>query len=137
MGIARDAKVAAMAAVPLFSHCSKRELARIARLADEVDLPAGRMLTREGARGREFFVLLEGTAAVRRGARTLPPLGPGDFVGEIALVTDTARTATVTATSPVRALVVTDREFRRLLRERPEIQAKVLEAVAERLAATL
>jgi cAMP-dependent protein kinase regulator len=137
VGITQDSKVAAMAGVPLFSHCSKGELARIARLADEVDLPAGRVLTKEGARGREFFVLLEGTADVRRGAHSLPPLGPGDFLGEIALVTDKARTATVTATSPVRALVIHDRAFRQLLRERPEIQTKVLQAVAARLAATL
>jgi CRP/FNR family transcriptional regulator, cyclic AMP receptor protein len=131
----RDPKVAAMAEVPLFSRCSKRELAQIARLADEIDLPAGKVLAREGARGREFFVLLEGTADVHRDAHLLRSLGSGDFMGEIALVADVPRTATVTATSPVRALVITDRAFRELLRSSPQIQGKVLEAVASRLAA--
>ena len=80
---------------------------------------------------------LEGTADVRSNTRLLPPLGPGDFFGEIALVTDVPRTATVTTTSPVRALVITDRAFRELLADSPEIQGKVLEAVAQRLAALL
>lgn len=122
--------------VPLFEQCSKGELRKIAQLADEIDLPAGKVLTKEGSRGREFFVLLEGTADVRRETRLLPPLGPGDFFGEIALVTDTPRTATVTATTPVRALVITDRAFRELLHDSPKIQTKVLAAVASRLAAT-
>ena len=126
-----------MAKVPLFSRCSKGELGRIAQIADEVDLPAGKTLTKEGARGREFFVLLQGTADVRSNTRLLPQIGPGDFFGEIALVTDVPRTATVKTTSPVRALVITDRAFRGLMHKSPEIQRKVLEAVASRLAATL
>jgi CRP-like cAMP-binding protein len=133
----KDLKVAAMENVPLFSLLSKGELRRIAQLADEVDLREGKVLTKEGTRGREFFVLLEGTADVRSNTRLLPALGPGDFFGEIALVTDVPRTATVTTTSPVRALVITDRAFRDLLRDSPTIQGKVLEAVAQRLAATL
>jgi CRP/FNR family cyclic AMP-dependent transcriptional regulator len=132
-----DSKVKAIAKVPLFSRCSKRELARIAQLADEIDLPAGKTLTQEGARGREFFVILAGTADVQREARPLPSLGPGDFFGEIALVTDVPRTATVTAATPIRALVITDRAFRELLRNTPDIQGKVLEAVAARLAKTI
>ena len=132
-----DPKIAAMAKVPLFARCSKKELTSIARLADEVDLPAGKVLTTEGDRGREFFILLEGSAGVRSDGRELASLGEGDFFGEIALVTDKARTATVTATTPMRALVITDRAFRELLRNSPEIQGKVLAAVADRLAATL
>ncbi|HEY7691383.1 MAG TPA: cyclic nucleotide-binding domain-containing protein [Gaiellaceae bacterium] len=132
-----DPKIAAMEKVPLFAHCSKRELAAVASLADEVDLPAGKVLTQEGARGREFFVLLEGTADVSSDGRQMRSLGEGDFFGEIALVTDKARTATVTATAPMRALVITDRAFRELLRNSPEIQGKVLAAIADRLAATL
>ena len=120
-----DPKIAAMSKVPLFARCSKRELESIASLADEVDLPAGKVLTAEGERGREFFVLLEGSAGVRSDGRELASLGEGDFFGEIALVTDKARTATVTATTQMRALVITDRAFRGL------------EAVADRLAATL
>jgi CRP-like cAMP-binding protein len=135
--LGKDSKAAAMARVPLFSRCSKSELGRIAQIADQVDLPAGHTLTKEGTRGREFFVLLDGTADVRRGGRAISSLKGGDFLGEIALVTNVARTATVKTTSPVRALVITDRHFRELLRTSPEIQGKVLEAIAARLAASL
>ncbi len=134
MKIGHDSKIEAMANVPLFSRCSKSELRRIAQIADEVDIRTGRTLTKEGARGREFFILLEGTVDVRRDTRLLPSLGPGDFLGEIALIADVPRTATVTATTPVRALVITDRAFRELLRTSPGIQGKILEAVAARLA---
>ena len=126
-----------MERVPLFARCSKKELAKIAGIADEIDIPEGKVLTREGDRGREFFVVLEGSADVGRDAQSFPSLGTGDFFGEIALVTDKARTATVTATTPMRMLVITDRAFRELLRNSPEIQSKVLAAVADRLAATL
>jgi CRP/FNR family transcriptional regulator, cyclic AMP receptor protein len=131
-----ETKIDAMAKVPLFSRCSRSELGRIAKLADEIDLKAGKTLTREGERGREFVVILEGEADVRSDTRLLRPLGPGDFFGEIALVTDAPRTATVTAVTPMRALVVTDRAFRQLMRDSPQIQGKVLEAVADRLAAS-
>jgi CRP/FNR family cyclic AMP-dependent transcriptional regulator len=127
-------KVDLLRTVPLFAHCSKDELGEIARLADEIDLSEGKEMTQQGGRGREFFVLLEGTADVMRDGERLNQLGKGDFFGEIALVSDSPRTATVTATSPVRALVITDRAFRQLLDEQPEIQRKVLVALAERLA---
>jgi CRP/FNR family transcriptional regulator, cyclic AMP receptor protein len=129
-------KIDALAGVPLFSRCSRSELGRIAKIADELDLKAGKTLTREGERGREFFVILEGEADVRSDTRLMRPLGPGDFFGEIALVTDAPRTATVTALTPVRSLVITDRAFRQLMRDSPQIQGKVLEAVADRLAAS-
>jgi CRP/FNR family transcriptional regulator, cyclic AMP receptor protein len=127
-------KVDVIKRVPLFAGCSKRELEQIAQIADEIDLAEGKEMTREGSRGREFFVLLEGEADVTKGGSSINKLGPGDFFGEIALISDSPRTATVTATSPVRALVITDRSFRRLLDEQPEIQRKVLMALAERLA---
>jgi CRP-like cAMP-binding protein len=110
---------------------------RIGQLADEVDLPAGKRLTKEGSRGREFFVLLEGSADVERNGQRIATMRGGDFFGEIALVTDVPRTATVTTISPVRALVITDRAFRELLRDSPAIQGKVLEAIASRLAHSL
>jgi CRP-like cAMP-binding protein len=118
---------------PLFAHLSKRDLAQVAQLADEIDLSKGKEMTREGAPGREFFVLLEGEADVSKNGRRINQLGPGDFFGEIALVSDSPRTATVTATSPVHALVITDRSFKRLLKDDPDIQSKVLAAVAARL----
>jgi CRP/FNR family transcriptional regulator, cyclic AMP receptor protein len=130
----RNEKVELIKKVPLFAGCSKGELEQIAQIADEIDLPEGKEMTREGSRGREFFVLLEGDADVIKDGSSINKLGSGDFFGEIALVSDSPRTATVTATSPVRALVITDRSFRRLLDEQPEIQRKVLVALAERLA---
>ena len=125
-----------MESVPLFARCSKSELGRIAQLADEIDLPAGKVLAQQGDRGREFFVLLDGSAEVQADSDPRPPLGPGDFFGEVALVTDQSRTATVTALTPVRALVITDRAFKELMRTSPELQTKILEATADRLAAT-
>jgi CRP/FNR family transcriptional regulator, cyclic AMP receptor protein len=130
----RNEKVELIKGAPLFWNCSKRELQQIAQLADEIDLRAGKDMTRQGERGREFFVLLEGDADVIKDGRSINRLGAGDFFGEIALVSDTPRTATVTATSPVRALVITDRSFRRLMKDQPEIQNKVLAALAARLA---
>jgi CRP/FNR family cyclic AMP-dependent transcriptional regulator len=133
----RNEKVELIKKVPLFAHCSKRELQEVAQLADEIDLREGKEMTRQGTRGREFFVLLEGSVSVDKNGRQINTLGAGDFFGEIALVSDAPRTATVTATSPVRALVVTDRSFKRLMEDVPEIQSKVLTALAERIAPDL
>lgn len=131
----KNAKVELIKRVPLFSHCSKKELGLIAQLADEIDLPEGKTLMREGDRGREFFVLVEGTADVRKGERKLSTLESGDFFGEIALVSQRPRTATVTTASPVRTLVVTEQSFRSLLERAPDVQRKVLQALADRVAA--
>lgn len=136
MALRKNAKVEMLKRVPLFSRCSSKELGEIAKITDEIDLPEGRVLTKEGASGREFFVLIEGNADVRRKRRKVGTLGPGDFLGEIALVTKIPRTATVKTTSPVRALVVSEQNFRRLLERAPQVQIKVLEALAERVAAT-
>jgi CRP/FNR family transcriptional regulator, cyclic AMP receptor protein len=131
----KNAKVELIKRVPLFSHCSKKELGMVAQIADEIDLPEGKTLMREGDRGREFFVLVEGEADVRKGNRKVSTLGGGDFFGEIALVSQRPRTATVTTASPVRALVVTEQSFRSLIDQAPEVQRKVLQALADRVAA--
>ena len=130
----KNAKVELIKRVPLFSHCSKKELGLVAQIADEIDLPEGKTLMREGDRGREFFVLVEGSADVRRRNRKVNTLGSGDFFGEIALVSQQPRTATVTTSSPVRALVVTEQSFRSLLDRAPDVQRKVLQALADRVA---
>jgi CRP-like cAMP-binding protein len=131
----KNAKIELIKRVPLFAHCSKKELGLVAQIADEIDLPEGKTLMREGDRGREFFVLVEGEADVRRGDRKLNTLGGGDFFGEIALVSQRPRTATVTTASPVRVLVVTAQSFRSLLDRAPDVQRKVLQALADRVAA--
>jgi CRP-like cAMP-binding protein len=132
----KDAKTELLRRAPLFANCSKGELAMISGIADEIDLKEGKELTRQGAPGREFFVLIEGTADVVKDGLKVNSLEGGDFFGEIALVHHAPRTATVIATSPLRALVITERNFKRLLDESPEIQRKVMVALAERLAPT-
>ena len=97
--LGRNAKVDMIKGVPLFERCSKKNLAQVASIADEIDLPEGKVLTREGRTGHEFFVLLEGTADVTRNSKHIRTLGPGDFFGEIALVSRIPRTATVTTLS--------------------------------------
>jgi CRP-like cAMP-binding protein len=130
----KDAKSELLRRAPLFANCSKRELEAIGGIADEIDLREGKELTREGKPGREFFVLVDGTADVIKKGRKVNTLEAMDFFGEIALIHESPRTATVKATSPVRALVITERNFKRLLKEQPDIQRKVLEALAERMA---
>jgi len=129
----RDAKIELLKRVPLFADCSKRELHEISLVADEIDVPAGFSLTREGASGQELVVIVDGKADVTKRGRRINTVGRGDFVGEIAIVTDTPRTATVKTTQPTHALVVTRRDFRSLLKRVPSIQLKVLESLAERL----
>lgn len=130
----KNAKVEMLRRVPLFAHCSKRELQEIAGLADELALGAGRELTREGERGSEFFVILDGDAVVRRKGRKIDAVAGGDFVGEMSLVSGRPRNATVVAETPLRTLVVTRRDFERLLKTSPGIQLKVLKALADRVA---
>jgi CRP-like cAMP-binding protein len=129
----RDRKIELLSHVPLFSGCSKKELRKIAGIADEIDLREGKVLTRQGAPGREFFVLLEGTVDVVRDGKKINELGAGEFFGELALISNIPRTATVTATSPIRALVVVDRDFRRLLKDDVTVAVKVLGTMAERM----
>lgn len=134
MRLRRNAKIDLLRGVPLFAACSTKELGLIATAVDELAQPAGTVLTEEGARGREFFVLIDGTVTVTKAGKPLSPLGPGDFFGEIALITDVPRTATVVAKTPVRLLVMTAPAFRRLVEETPSIQGKVLLALARRVA---
>jgi CRP-like cAMP-binding protein len=135
LGLRKDAKVKIISGVPLFAGLSKRELSQVASIADEVDLRAGKTLIREGERGREFFILLDGTVEVSRKGKRLATRKGGDFFGEVALMCDVPRVATVTTTAPTRALVITDRDFRSLVKRSPSIALKVLEAVGERLPA--
>ncbi len=131
--LGRDAKIDLLKGVPLFADASRRELREISMVADEVVLPTGSTLAREGASGHELVVIVEGAADVTRRGRKINTVADGDFVGEIALVTDRPRTATVTTTQPTHALVVTRRDFRTLMKRVPSIQLKVLDALAQRL----
>lgn len=133
MPLSKNEKVELLGRIPLFAGCTKAELIEVAISADEREASEGETLTEEGQRGREFFIVVEGTVAVRRGGRKLADLGPGDWFGEIAILTYKPRTATVTATSPVRLFVISDRAFRRVVETTPRIAVKVLGNVALRL----
>jgi CRP-like cAMP-binding protein len=133
----RNAKIELLRAVPLFSGCTSKELGQISALGDELHQPAGAELTTEGVKGREFFVLIEGTVEARRKGRRVATFETGDFFGEIALLTESPRTATVIAVTPVRLLVISGQSFRRLLGDTPSIQGKVLAALAERMKPTV
>jgi CRP-like cAMP-binding protein len=118
--------------VPFFEHLKKKDLELIGRQTDEVDVPEGKVLAREGDFGQEFFVVESGTADVSRGGEVIARLGPGDFFGEMALLEEERRTATVTATSPMTLIVMTRADFRALDRSMPDIHQKVHDAIAER-----
>ena len=129
----KDAKIELLRRVPLFERCSKRELQEVASVADELRLPDGRTLTTEGKHDRDLIVIVEGAAEVRRKGRKIATLSSGDFLGEIALVTGRPRTATVTTTAPSQLLVITERDFRDVMRRTPSITFKVIEALGARL----
>jgi CRP-like cAMP-binding protein len=131
--LTKNEKIELLRRIPLFAECTKAELVEVAISADEREAASGQVLTEEGQRGREFFMLVAGAVAVTRSGRKLADLGPGDWFGEIAILTYKPRTATVTATSPVRLLVISDRAFRRVVETMPRIALKVLRNVAERL----
>ena len=121
--------------VPLFQSLSKKELERLSRSMDEVDLPEGKRLAEEGAFAYEFFIIEEGAASVSREGKKVRDLQPGDFFGEIALLEAERRTASVVTTSPMVAIVMTGPDFRAMEREQPEVAAKVREVIQQRLAA--
>jgi CRP/FNR family transcriptional regulator, cyclic AMP receptor protein len=123
-----------LAAVPLFEGLSKKQLRRISSLMTRLDEPAGKVLTREGQQGYEFFIVLEGEVEVRQGDRLVATRGPGEYVGEIALLDKRPRTATVVATTPVLVEVLSRREFMSLLAQAPELSEQLLATMARRLA---
>jgi CRP-like cAMP-binding protein len=129
-----DQKLTLLSKVPLFADLGQRDLEMVGRLADEVTVPAGKVLAAEGSGGHEFFVILDGTVRITQGSRHLADLGSGDFFGELAMIANVPRTATATATTAANLLVVAHREFTTLLADQPRIRDKVMIAVARRLA---
>ncbi len=120
--------------VPLFSRCSGRELRIVARHAEAIHLPEGSVLFEEGDTGDAFYVVLEGTAEVRRGTgRRLNSVGVGGWFGELALLDAAPRSASVIATSELEVAVLGARIFRTLLRELPTISERLLAALAGEL----
>jgi CRP-like cAMP-binding protein len=130
----QDTKVQALKGIPLFAGLTRKELLQLERVCEDLEVQPGRVLCTEGETGREFFVLVDGKVQVIRKGRRVATLTGGDFVGEIALVTELPRTATVTAETPVRLFVLTSREFHAVLDQNPKVERKVLRALARRLA---
>lgn len=118
--------------IPLFAGLSRKERRMVAQRADEVDIDAGREIVREGDFPYEFFAIQEGTAEVKRGDQHLAEIGPGDFFGEMGLIDDAPRNASVIARSPVSAVVMTGQAFRQIDREFPEVAKTIRKAVDER-----
>ena len=128
-----DQRVARLKAVPLFAHCTAKQLAFIVTQVEDMDFPVGRVLCREGQSGGDFFILLSGAADVTRGKRKLATMQPGDFFGEIALLDGGRRTATVTTTAPSRCFVLGPRQFQNVLHQDVDIANAVLKALATRV----
>lgn len=122
-----------LAAIPLFSALNKRDLQRIAKASNEVTRPAGSLLVDQGDLGREAFIIMEGTATVRRNGRKVGTLGPGDAVGELSLLDHGPRTASVTADSEITVLVLSAREFSGVIEEVPGLAHRLLGQLAGRV----
>ena len=131
--MATDEKLEKLRRVPLFAGLGRRELERLGMLTDEVDLPAGRVVMRQGDRGEELFILMRGAARVERDGRDTVTLGADDFFGEIALVDGGHRTATVTLSEDSELLVLGRRQFQQVMEEFPHVREQILEVLAQRV----
>ena len=119
--------------MPLFSACSRRELAQVAALTVPSELAAGTILTREGAPGGLAFVLASGKAEVTRAGKRLATLGPGDVVGELSLIDGEPRSATVRALTDLEVLEIDGSDLDKLMKKVPSVVRKLLESLAGRL----
>ena len=128
-----DTKVESLRRAPLFAELSKRELESLAKGTEDLEVDAGKVLCREGEPAMEFFVIIDGEVEVTRDGRPIRTLRSGDFFGEIALLEDLPRTATVTATTPLRFFVLTRQSFWGLVDRSPEVERKLLRTLARRL----
>jgi len=133
--MAKDEKLEVIRSVPMFCRLGKAEQQQVAELLDEVDVPAGRVLMRQGDSGDEMFVVVSGKFRVERNGVTIAERGPGSVLGEISIIAEGPRTATITAEEPSRLLVAGHREFHRLMEEHPQIRAQVLEGLAVKIRA--
>jgi CRP/FNR family cyclic AMP-dependent transcriptional regulator len=129
----KDSYLDHLAQVPLFAACSRKELQTIAKASDEVTVPSEKVLVEQGTSGRECFVIVDGTAAVRRNGRRVATLGPGSYFGELSLLDKGPRTATVTAETPLTVLVLGPREFSSILDSVPGLSHKLLATLASRV----
>ncbi len=136
MLFSHDMKVERLRRAPLFQDLSRDELKELAKASDDLDVEEGKILCREGEPAQEFFVIIEGEVEVTRQGKRVGMLSDGDFFGEIALLEDIPRTATVRATTPLRFFVLTRRAFWSMIEHMPDVERKVLRALAKRVLAT-
>jgi CRP-like cAMP-binding protein len=129
----QDTKVEALKRAPLFEGLSRKELVQLARVSEDLEVPPGKVLCKEGELGREFFVIVDGEVEVTTSGKRLATRTGGEFFGEIALLEETPRTATVTAKTPLRFFVLTRKDFRHLVNENRNVERKVLRALARRV----
>ena len=132
----QDTKADALGRCPFFADLTRGELRELAKVTEDMEVEEGKSLTREGAAGSEFFVIVDGEVAVTKEGSEIRMMGEGDFFGEISLLEDRPRTATVTAKTPLRFFVLTRQNFRALLAKQPELEEKVTRALRERLGTT-
>jgi CRP-like cAMP-binding protein len=131
----RETPLDLLSRIPLFRGCTKDELRHIDRAATQVDYAVGQLICREGDVGRELIMVVEGEASIDRGGVEIATVGPGAFIGEMSLLDGGPRSATITATSEVKALVLPTREFWQVIDEVPAIAHRLLTTLAERLRA--
>jgi len=131
--MATDEKLELLRRIPLFGGCDRHNVQRIGMLAEEVDVPAGKVLIRQGDTGGDLMILASGSVAVERDGVRINTLGPGDFFGEIALIDGGPRTATITTESASRLVVLGHREFHAMMDEMPQIAAQILATLAHRV----
>jgi cAMP-binding proteins - catabolite gene activator and regulatory subunit of cAMP-dependent protein kinases len=131
--VARDEKLELLHSIPLFSRFDRKHLKRLGMLTEELDVPAGKVLIRQGELGDDLMILTKGLVGVERDGKKVNKLGPGEFFGEIALIERGPRTATVTTETPCRLLILNHRSFHSVMEEFPEVAAQVLLTLAHRL----
>jgi CRP-like cAMP-binding protein len=131
--MAADTKMEMLKAVPLFATMRRKDLESVERMADTLDLPAGKMLMREGDHGNEMYVIASGSVRVERGGREIATMGAGQAVGEMALLSEGPRSATVTTIEPTTAFVIGHREFHTLLEDSSELRECIFGNLAKRV----
>ncbi|MGH2760660.1 MAG: cyclic nucleotide-binding domain-containing protein [Actinomycetota bacterium] len=129
----KKGKIDVLQNVWLFSACTSKELGRIASLVDEAEVPKGATLTKEGATGKEFFAVAEGAATAKLRGKKIASYGPGDFFGEMALIDQGPRSATITADTAMKLYVLDSRSFSTLIDRHPAVARKILRGLAGRL----
>ena len=131
--MAKDPKLDLLRGVPLFGSCDSMGLEHIIALFEEVDVPDGYVIAREGLREGQFAIIVDGTVRLERGGKEFQRIGPGQYLGEMALIDDGPRTASAVSEGPVKLLVMGPREFQTLVNDNASIRASIFETLARRI----